>query len=382
MRSTGLNRAATITLAAALALPLAGCKPQNRYVPPPPPKVGVALPVQQAITRYITGTGNLSAVNQVDLVARIPGFLQEIDYADGAAVPAGQTLFVVEPKPYQLQLQQAQADIPGKQGQATQNVAEYNRLARLGTSNFASQSSIGQALANRDQAASALAAAQVAVETAQINLSYTQVKAPFDGVVSAHLVSVGELVGSGQPTKLATITQLDPIWVTFTLSEDDVLRVQQSMRKRGLTRKDIAKVPVEIGLQNEAGYPHHGVLDYADPGLDPSTGTLTARGVFTNKDRQLLPGLFARVRVPVESNIPALLVPEEALGADQRGRTLLIVNAQNVVQLRHVTIGDPEGDMREITAGLKPDERLVVDGLQRAVPGEKVAPTLRVAAAQ
>ena len=374
-------RIALIALAAALAS-LPGCKPQNRYVPPPPPKVSVALPVQRGITRYITSTGNLSAVNQVDLVARIPGFLQEIDYTDGTSVPAGQTLFVVEPKPYQLQLQQAQADIPGKQGQATQNEAEYNRLARLGTSNFASQSSIGQALANRDQAASALAAAQVAVETAQINLSYTQVKAPFDGMMSAHLVSVGELVGSGQPTKLATITQLDPIWVTFTLGEDDVLRVQKSMRKRGLTRKDITKVPVEIGLQNETGYPHHGVLDYADPGLDPSTGTLTARGVFNNKDRQLIPGLFARVRVPLESNVPALLVPEEALGADQRGRTLLIVNAQNVVQLRHVTIGDPEGDMREITAGLKPDERLVVAGLQRAVPGEKVNPTLRVAAAQ
>ena len=133
-------------------------------------------------------------------------------------------------------------------------------------------------------------------------------------------------------------------------------------------------VSVEIGLQNETGYPCQGVLDYADPGLDPTTGTLTVRGVFTNKDHQLLPGLFARVRVPIETNLPALLVPEDALGADQRGRTLLIVNAQNVVLLRHVTIGDPEGNMREITAGLQPDERLVVAGLQRAVPGEKVTP--------
>ena len=375
-------RIASIALAAALTSPLAGCKPQNRYVPPPPPKVGVALPVQRPITRYITGTGNLSAVNQVDLVARIPGFLQEIDYTDGATVPAGQTLFVVEPRPYQLQLQQAQADIVGKQGQATQTKAEYDRQARLGVSNFASQSTIGTALANRDVAASALATARVAVETAQINLSYTQVKAPFDGLVSAHLVSVGELVGSGQPTKLATITQFDPIWVTFQLSEQEVLRVQQSMRKRGLTRKDFAKVPVEIGLQNETGYPRQGVLDYADPGLDPTTGTLNVRGVFTNKDHQLLPGLFARVRVPIETGVPALLVPEDALGADQRGRTLLIVNAQNVVQLRHVTIGDPEGDMREITAGLKPDERLVVAGLQRAIPGEKVTPTPSPAAAR
>jgi RND family efflux transporter MFP subunit len=375
-------RVATIVLAAALASSLAGCKQENRYVPPPPPQVGVALPVQRAITRYITGTGNLTAVNQVDLVARVPGFLQEIDYKDGATVPAGQTLFVVEPRPYQLQLQQAQADIVGKEGQLKQTEAEYNRQARLGATEYSSRSTVDVALANRDVARAGLAASQTAVETAQVNLSYTQVKAPFDGMVSAHLVSVGELVGSGQPTRLATITQLDPIWVTFTLSEQDVLRVQQSMHRRGLTRKDFGKVPVEIGLQNETGYPHQGVLDYADPGLDPATGTLTVRGVFDNADRLLLPGLFVRVRVPVETNVPALLVPEAALGADQLGPTLLMVDAEDVVELRHVAIGDPEGDLREITAGLKPDERLVVEGLQRAVPGEKVTPAPRPATAQ
>lgn len=366
----------------AVALALAACKQENRYAPPPPPQVGVAVPVQRTITRYVTGTGNLSAVNQVDLVARVQGFLQEIDYKDGATVKRGETLFVVEPKPYELQLQQAQADIIGKEGQVKQTEAEYNRQAQLGASNFSSRSSVDVARANADVARAALLTAQAAVETAQVNLSYTQVKAPFDGMVSAHLVSVGELVGSGQPTKLATITQLDPIWVTFPLSEQDVLRVRDMMRKRGFTRADLGKVPVEIGLQNETGYPHVGHLDYADPTLDPSTGTLTVRGVFDNADRALLPGLFVRVRVPIESNVPALLVPEAALGADQLGRTLLVVNAQNVVELRHVTTGDPEGDMREITGGLKPDERLVVEGLQRAVPGETVAPALRTAAAR
>ena len=373
----GLGPAAAVL---ACGLALGSCKQENRYVPPPPPQVSVALPVQRAITRYVTGTGNLSAVNQVDLMARVQGFLQEIDYKDGAKVKKGDTLFVIEPAPYQAQLQQAQADEAGKEAQVKQTDAEYNRQSQLAARNFASQSNLDVALANRDAARAALLGSKASVEQAQINLSYTRVLAPFDGTVSAHLESVGELVGGSQPTKLATITQLDPIWVTFTVSEQDVLRIRASLRKRGLKLGEFHSIPVEIGLQTETGYPHQGVLDYVAPGLDPSTGTITARGIFQNADVVLLPGYFVRVRVPTERNVPALLVPEVALGADQLGRTLLVVNAQNVVELRHVTIGDPEGDLREITSGLTPEDRVVVQGLQRAVPGQKVAPVLLAAA--
>ncbi len=365
----------------AAGIALAGCKEQNRYVPPPPPQVGVAVPEQRDLTRYVTGTGNVSAVNQVDLMARVQGFLQQIGYRDGATVHKGDLLFVIEPQPYEAQLQQAQSDQAGKEAQAKQTDAEYNRQAQLGSRDFASRSNVDTALANRDAARAAVLGAQAATTQAAIQLSYTRVTAPFDGIVTAHLVSVGTLVGGTQPTKLATIMQLDPIWVTFTLSEQDVLRVRASLRRRGIAQVELAKVPVEIGLQDEAGFPHRGTLDYVSPALDPATGTISVRAVFDNADRVLLPGYFAHVRVPIERDPHVLMVPEVALGADQIGRTLLVVDAQDVVQLRHVTVGDTEAGLREITSGIAPGERIVVEGLQRAAPGQKVAPVLRTAAA-
>jgi RND family efflux transporter MFP subunit len=376
-------QAGLVALLVLVGVTVAACKPQNRYVAPPPPQVSVAPPEQRAISRYVIGTGNLSAVNQVDLVARVQGYLQEIRYKDGAAVKKGDTLFVIEPLPYQVALQQAQADQAAKEAQAKQAEAEYARQSKLVLSDDTSRAKAEAAQYDRDAKRAAVTGAQAAVGTAAIQYSYTQVNAPFDGEVSAHLVSVGGVVGGTQPTKLATITQMDPIWVTFTLSEQDVLRVSAALRKRGITGVDISKVPIEIGLQTETGYPHEGRLDYVSPGLDPATGTITVRGVFANpQPRLLLPGYFARVRVPVERDVPALLVPEVALGADQLGRTLLVVNAEDVVELRHVAIGDADGDMREVTAGLKPADRVVVEGLQRAVPGQKVAPMVRTAAAR
>jgi len=378
--ASGARRAAAL-LSITGALLLAGCKPQNRYVAPPPPQVGVMTPQERPITRYVTGTGNVSAVNQVDLFARVTGIVQEIRYRDGDSVKKGDVLFVIEPLPYQTQLQQAQADQAGKEAQVKQADAEYNRQAQLGAKDFASRSAVDTALANRDAARAAALAAQAATAQAAINYSYTQVAAPFDGEVSAHLADVGQLVTGSPPTKLATITQMEPVWVTFTLSEQDVLRVRASLRERGIGPAEVRqlKVPVEVGLQKESGYPHRGVLDYVSPGLDPTTGTITARGVFANAGLALLPGLFARVRVPVARNVPAMLVPETAIGADQSGRTLLVVDAQDAVQLVHVTVGDVVGDMREITSGLQPGQRVVVEGLQRAVPGEKVVPTQRTA---
>ncbi|MDA8251945.1 MAG: efflux RND transporter periplasmic adaptor subunit [Rhodospirillales bacterium] len=374
------GRSCRIAVPLVVLIALTGCKPQNRYVPPPPPQVGVATPAQREITRYVYGTGNLSAVNQVDLFARVQGFVQEIDYQDGAMAQKGQTLFVIEPAPYQAQLQQAQADQAGKEAQVKQTDAEYIRQSQLGKKDFASRSAVDTALANRDAARAAAAAAKAATAQAAITYSYTRVIAPFTGLVSAHLADVGGLVTGSPPTKLATITQMDPIWVTFTLSEQDVLRVRESMRRRGVKLVDIGKVPVEIGLQDESGYPHQGVLDYVAPGLDPATGTITVRGIFANANRDLLPGYFVRVRVPVETGVAAMLVPETAIGADQLGRTVLVVDAHDEVQLRHVQVGETSGGMREITAGLKPGERVVVEGLQRAVPGQKVAPVQQTAA--
>ncbi len=369
-----------------LSLTLAGiaaCKKENAYVPPPPSPVDVAKPVQQEVTPYLEITGNAVAYNQVDLEARVQGYLQQIDYQDGAAVKQADTLFVIEPAPYQAQLQQAQASLAATQADLVQAKAEFYRQSTLGKSDFASQSVVDQARAKLDSDQAKIQNDQAGVTIAAINLGYTRVTAPFDGVVSAHLVSQGGLVGVSGPTKLATIVQLDPIYATFTVSEQQVLRVKAALAERGIKAGEIKNVPVDVGLMTEEGYPHSGTLDYVAPTLDPSTGTLTARGILDNANRAILPGMFLRIRIPLAvQKANALLVPDEALGADQSGNYLLVVNKDNVVQQRTVQTGQLEGRLRVISSGITADDLVVVSGNQRAVPGQKVAPQVTTIAAE
>ncbi len=377
-RSAG--RAGRMRLYAAFALLLAavmtsGCKQKNSFVAPPPPRVGVAQPLQQEITPWLDATGNVASTNSVDLVARVQGALTSIAYKDGAVAHQGDTLFVIEPAPYEAKYQQAQAAVAATQAQLTQAEAEFNRQASLGRSDFSSQSSVDQARSNRDVLRANLLNNQAGVTIAAINLGYTRVTAPFDGVVTAHLVSAGELVGASSPTKLAQIIQLDPIYVDFTLSEQDVSRIRAGLTRRGLTVRDLPEVPVEVGLLNEDGFPHRGKLDYVEPQLDPTTGTLSARGVFANPDRALLVGNFVRVRIPADEKRSTLLVPERALGADQGGRYVLVVNGDDVVEQRSVQTGPSVGSLRAILSGLAPADRVVVEGVQRAVVGSKVEPS-------
>ena len=353
----------------------AACKKENAYAPPPPSPVDVAKPIRQAVTPYLEVTGNAVAYNEVDLEARVQGYLQEINYQDGTPVKKADTLFVIEPAPYQAQLQQAQATLAATQADLVQAKAEYYRQSTLGKSDFASQSVVDQARAKLDGDQAKIQNDQAGVTIAAINFGYTRVTAPFDGVVSAHLISQGGLVGVTGPTKLATIVQLDPIYATFTVSEQQVLRIKAAIAARGLKPVDIKNVPVEVGLMTEDGYPHVGTLDYVAPMLDPSTGTLTARGILDNGNRAILPGMFLRIRMPLAlQKVNALLVPDEALGADQSGTYLLVVDKDNVVQQRTVQTGQLEGKLRVISSGITADDLIVVSGNQRAVPGEKVAP--------
>jgi RND family efflux transporter MFP subunit len=368
-------------LAASLPLVLAACDQPNHYVAAPPPKVMVVKPVEQSVTPYIEATGNTVAVNSVDLVARVQGFLQEINYQDGSGVKAGTPLFVIEPEPYKVKLQQAVASEEGAKAALKNAEAEYQRQVDLMAKQVSAQTTLDKATADRDQQRANVDAATANTELAKINLGYTTVTAPFDGVVTAHLVSVGELVGTDQQTKLATIIQLNPIHVTFNVSENDVLRVRADMARRGVKPSDlVGKLPVEVGLQSETGYPHKGVLDYAAPFVDQSTGTLEVRGLFENPERGLLPGYFVRVRVPLQPT-PGLLVPEASLGSDQTGRYVLIANADNVVEQRKVELGQQVGEMRVIASGLKPDDRVIAGGILGAIVGEKVDPQMQTASA-
>ena len=361
---------------ASAAIALSACE-QNTFVPPPPPKVDVAAPLQKNITRFIDATGNTAAVKSVDLVARVQGFLQSIDYRDGTFVKQGTTLFTIEPETYKLKLEQAQAAEMGAQASLKQADADFKRQSDLVARQAVSQSTLDTSTANRDNAQANLQQAQANTRIAQVNYGYTNVTAPFDGIVSAHLVSVGELVGVSSPTQLATIVALDPIWVNFNVNELDVLRVREEARRRGMSVEDMRKVPVEVALQTDTGFPHKGTLDYISPTLNQSTGTIAVRGILNNPDRVLLPGFFVRVRVPFEQQQNALLVPDVALGADQAGRYVLVVNNDNVVEQRKVTTGPLEGNLRVIETGLKADDKVVVGGLLRAIPGQKVDPQTR-----
>jgi RND family efflux transporter MFP subunit len=355
---------------------LSACGESNQYVAPPPPTVTVATPEQRNITPYFETTGSTAAVNQTNLVARVQGYVEDIKYKDGSLVTKGMTLFVIEPEPYRVKLEQARAAKTGAEASLKQLEADFQRQSDLVKRQVVSRATLDAALAARDSAKSKLDQAELDIRQAEINLGYTEVKAPFDGIVTARQVSVGELVGAGSTTVLASITQIDPIYVNFTIAETDVLEAREQLRKSGETVADlIGKLPIEVGLQTDRDFPIKGVLDYAAPFVDQSTGTLALRGIFQNPKRMLLPGYFVRVRVPMSNEPkPVLMVPDVALGTDQSGRYVLVVNADNIVEQRKVEIGAKVDDMRVVSAGLKPDDRVVVAGLLRAVPGQKVDP--------
>ncbi len=359
----------------AMALMLAsGCEEKNAYVAPPPPKVTVAAPVQQPVTDFLDFTGNTQAVHTVQLPARVEGYLVGLHFQDGADVKQGDLLFTIQPDQYRAQLQQAEAEVLTQKAALFHAETEFQRYSRLVQQKAAPQTEVDRWQFERDSARAALLNAQAEVELAKLNLGYTRVMAPFDGRMGRRLKDPGNLVGAGGDTILAEINQIDPIYVYFTINELDLLRVKRLQRETGGPDYRIAPVPAFVGLANEDGYPHEGRIDFAAITVDPSTGTLLLRAIVPNKDRLMVPGLFARVRVPIGRQANAILVPEVALGADQLGRYVLVVNDQNVVERRGVKVGSAEGTMRVINEGLKGDERIIVNGLLRAIPGREVNP--------
>jgi multidrug efflux system membrane fusion protein len=358
-----------------LAASLAGCKPENKFVPPPPPEVSVAVPLQQSVVPYEVLTGNTVAFATVDLVARVEGFLTQIGYKDGDFVKKGDLLFQIDPTIYAAKVAQAEAELVSAKALLVQAQAEFTRQETLLRQNVSAQNTYDTAKAKRDSSAANVDNQTANLAVAKANLGYTTVQAPFDGVVTKHLITVGELVGASTATKLATIIQLDPIYVTFNMSEQDVLKIRENLKHR-LTLEELAKVPLDVGLMNEEGFPHQGFLNYVSPEVDAATGTILVRGLFKNPNRNLLPGFFTRIRVPMALGAsPVLLIPNRVIAEDQAGKYALVLSKDNVVEQRRIKTGQLlVGGLRVVTDGLKADDRVVLTTSGRAVPGGKVVP--------
>ena len=325
---------------------------------------------------YLNLTGNTAPFRSVTLVARVQGYLESIDYKDGAAVAKGTQLFGIERDIYQAQLDQAKGQLAHDQAaleDAQMNLTRYQTLEQQ--KSIAAQQAEDQVYVVQQDKGTVLLD-QANVETATINLGYTRVLAPFNGVVTNHQVDLGALVGMSGPTTLATIVQVDPLYAYFTASEPQILGLRRNLAKRGESFRtiDLADIPVEIGLQDEDGYPHKGHMDYVSPQVDSSTGSLTGRALFDNKDRALLPGLFVRVRIPIARQDKALLTRDDAIGTSQEGSYVLVVGPDNVVQRKIVKTGQRQGQLRIIESELDPDDWVVTEGIQRAFPGAKVEP--------
>jgi RND family efflux transporter MFP subunit len=360
--------AALVVAGMAALASVTACGKRNQYQPPPAPPVTVSKPLRMPVTDYLQSTGSVAAFKTVDLMARVEGYLRSVNFQDGSVVKAGQLLFVIEPEPYQAKLASYQAQLLDAQ-------AEYDRQLRMIKENATSQANVDKWLSQRDQAAAA-------VTLAKINLGYTRVTAPFDGRIDRHLVDPGNLVGSaGAATKLATIEQINPAYVYFSINERDLLRVRAAVeavnRAQGTPAGEAPRVPVQAALQTEEGYPHVGTLDFAGSGLDTGSGTLQLRALVANPQRVFLPGLFARVRIARDQPAARLMVPDRVVGNDQVGSYLLLVAADHKVQQRRVEVGPVQDGLRAIVSGLDPDSEVVVDGLQNAVPGNSVTPNER-----
>jgi len=344
----------------------------------PSPPVPVVRPRVQSVADHVEITGTAAAVDAVKLVARVEGYLHTIHYEDGQMVKKGDLLFTIQQDQYTYQLEQAQAQVKAAQAALVHAKTELGRYTALVKKDAATQIDVDHWNFERASAEAQLLGAQAQVGLAQLSLGYTEVRAPFDGIVGKHLIDSGNVVGGGgQQSALAEITQLDPIYVVANLSEQDVLKIRQNLGQHRLSLEDLHEVPVDVGLSDETGFPHHGSIEYVAPALDSSTGTLEVRGVMQNPNFVLLPGLFVRMSLPMgKAAYDALLVPDKALQEDQGGRYLMVVNKDNVVEQRYVHSGELQGALRLIISGLKPDDRVVVGELARVNPGTKVTPQL------
>lgn len=368
----GLPRLAFVAGVLSLGL-LAACRPRPPAPPPRVPQVMVIRPTLSAVTNWDEYPGHLEAVDTVEIRSRVAGHLESIHFQDGSEVQAGQLLFTIDPRPYEAELERARAERRRAETQVALARNDFDRAARLRDSRAIAEEEY-DARAKALRAAEDLwVAARAAEMAAELNLAYTRITAPLNGRIGRRLVAVGNMVqGSTMMpgTLLAVLVTQDPVYVYFDVPEEAFQRYR--VRWPSLGNPGLEAVPCELGLGGEEGFPHRGRVDFVDNQADPRTGTIRLRGVFANPDRHLVPGMFARVRLPVEPLEQALLIPEAAILSEQTRKFVYVVSADGVVEARPVELGRAHGIYRIVRAGLGPEDSVVVSGLLMLRPGMKV----------
>lgn len=388
-----------------LGLSALGCRREKPPpAAPPPPAVSVARPVPYAVQAYYEYNGNLDAIESVQITARVKGFLLDIHFREGAEVKQGDLLFKIDPRDHQATVKKAEADQLKAVAELKRARSDENRVKSLRGSGSVTEEEFAQRVAARETADAVVKQAEAAVEAAKLELSYTEIHSPIDGQISRTRVTRGNLVGQGDPTLLTTIVSMDPLYVYFDVPERDLVEYQRMLLKAPPTG-GTPSAPVEVGVATEVGYPHKGLVDFRENRVDIGTGTVRIRGRIPNprvppaNARLLYPGLFARVRVPAGTPRPLPAIPEDALMTGQEGQFVYVLDGNNVVQKRTVTVGpqvfkaltiegepawtlvadgggksQPVLSVVAIERGLTPEDRVVVNGLTKARPGAPVAP--------
>jgi membrane fusion protein, multidrug efflux system len=359
---------------------IGGCgEAPAQLAPPQPPAVPVSKPLQQEVTDYVDFTGRTDAVQAVNVIARVTGYLVQMPFKEGAEVKKDQLLFEIDPRPYQDQLSLGQAQLATYKSQQQLADANFVRATKLIKDKTISEQEFEQYKSTKEQAASQVQSAEANIAIYKLNLEFTRVTSPIDGRVSRYFLTLGNLVNQDQ-TLLTTVVSQDPMYAYFDTDEPTLLRVRRAVAEGKIKPAVANKNPVLMGLQDEQGFPHAGTIDFINNQVNPTTGSVTVRGVFPNLIlsqgvRLLSPGMFVRIRLPIGQPHSALLVIDRAISSDQGLKYVYVVDAQNNVQYRRVTTGPlQENGLRVIQSGLKPEEWVAVGALQQVRPGMNVRP--------
>src|SRR3989475_4147417 len=372
IRKGDLTMSRWASLAAALLLASCGARPAPA---PPPPKVKVVQPVAREITEWDEFTARVDAVDSVEVRPRVSGYLQSIHFQDGAIVRKGDLLFLIDPRPYEAALHRTEADVELAKSRLALARKNFARAADLLKSHAISQEESDIRESNMRQAEASVEEAEAAVDAARLDVEFTHVSAPVSGRVGRKLVTEGNLINGGvgtQGTLLTTIVSLDPIYAYFEADEGSLLKYDRLARTGQRPSSRDYKNPVHVALADEDGFPHEGAMDFVDNQVDRGTGTIVGRALLPNSDLSLLPGLFARLRLPGSGQYQAILVPDEAIGSDQSQKFVFLVDGESKAQYRTVKIGPLIDGLRVVREGVGPEDRVVVAGLQRVRPGLKV----------